>query len=64
VYSTITTLVSPTILQKAVSNQDYKKRYCYNTAANRHVFNNSSKFIKYQPITTNNVYGSTGSTVA
>jgi hypothetical protein len=47
VYSTITTLVSPTILQKAVSNQDYKKRYCYDTAANRHVFNNSSKFIKY-----------------
>jgi hypothetical protein len=36
-YTSITSFVSQTILQKAVQNNDYKQRYCYDTAANRHV---------------------------
>ena len=38
VYTTINSIasafVSPTLLKKAVTNQDYKQRYCYDTAAN------------------------------
>jgi hypothetical protein len=55
--------VSPAIIEKAVNNKDYKNRYCYDTAANRHVFNSKTKFIEYQPSTSNNIRGSTGSTV-
>jgi hypothetical protein len=39
--------VSPAILKKAVNNKDYQDCYCYDTAANRHVFNSKAKFIKY-----------------
>ncbi|KAF2822730.1 hypothetical protein CC86DRAFT_385644 [Ophiobolus disseminans] len=63
-YTSIFTTISPTIIQKAVKNADYRKRYCYDTAANRHVFNNHSKFVTYVPIQNNNVEGSTGSTAA
>ncbi|KAI1509284.1 Reverse transcriptase domain protein [Pyrenophora tritici-repentis] len=62
-YVTVATFVSPTLLKKAVSNHDYQQRYCYDTAANRHVFNNRSKFYEYAPID-NDVHGSTGSTTA
>jgi hypothetical protein len=55
--------VSPAILRKAVNDKDYKNRYCYDTAANRHVFNSKTKFIEYHPSITNDVRGSTGSTV-
>jgi hypothetical protein len=64
VYATISTTVSPTLLSKAVNNNEYKQRYCYDTAANRHVFNDRSKFVEYLPITLSDVHGSTGSTVA
>ncbi|KAG9386116.1 hypothetical protein A1F94_002866 [Pyrenophora tritici-repentis] len=50
-YVTVATFVSPTLLKKAVSNHDYQQRYCYDTAANRHVFNNRSKFYEYAPST-------------
>jgi hypothetical protein len=63
-YTSIFTTISPTIIQKAVKNADYRKRYCYDTAANRHVFNDLSKFVTYAPIQNNNVKGSTGSTAA
>ncbi|KAI1559190.1 hypothetical protein PtrEW7m1_011974 [Pyrenophora tritici-repentis] len=62
-YVTVATFVSPTLLKKAVSNHDYQQRYCYDTAANRHVFNNRSKFHEYALID-NDVHGSTGSTTA
>ena len=39
-YTSIFTTISPAIIQKAVKNADYRKRYCYDTAANRYVFNN------------------------
>ncbi|KAF1934673.1 hypothetical protein EJ02DRAFT_318242, partial [Clathrospora elynae] len=38
VYASIAS-VSPNLLSKAISNNEYKQRYCYDTAANRHVFN-------------------------
>jgi hypothetical protein len=56
--------VSPTILAKAVADDYYKQRYCYNTAANRHVFNNRSCFTEYTPTTSSDVHGSTGSAIA
>jgi hypothetical protein len=31
-YTSIFTTISPTIIQKAVKNADYRKRYCYDTA--------------------------------
>jgi hypothetical protein len=46
-FATIASLVSPTLLANAVSDSDYRHRYCYDTAANRHVFNSDSKFIEY-----------------
>jgi hypothetical protein len=49
-YTSIFTTISPTIMQKAVKNADYRKRYCYDTAANCHVFNDRSKFVTYVPI--------------
>jgi hypothetical protein len=57
--------VSPDLLKKAITNHDYRKRYCYDTAANRHVFNDRSKFHTYTPNTNDHdVHGSTGSTSA
>ncbi|EAT80979.2 hypothetical protein SNOG_11271 [Parastagonospora nodorum SN15] len=38
-YVTVASFVSPDLLKKAITNHDYRKRYCYDTAANRHVFN-------------------------
>ncbi|KAF1945553.1 hypothetical protein EJ02DRAFT_314618, partial [Clathrospora elynae] len=38
VYASIAS-VSPNLLSNAISNNGYKQRYCYDTAANRHVFN-------------------------
>jgi len=68
VYTTINSIasafVSPTLLKKAVTNQDYKQRYCYDTAANRHVFNDRTKFKEYRPVSSSDVRGSTGSTSA
>ncbi|KAF1830851.1 hypothetical protein BDW02DRAFT_506637 [Decorospora gaudefroyi] len=63
-FTGIFTTISPTLIAKAVNNANYKKRYCYNTAANCHVFNDQTKFITYIPIQGNDVKGSTGSTVA
>jgi hypothetical protein len=63
-YTSIFTTISPTIIQKAVKNADYRKRYCYDTAANRHVFNDHSKFVNYVLIQGNNVKGLTSSTAA
>jgi hypothetical protein len=63
-YTTIASFVSPTILAQAVANNHYKQRFCYNTAANRHVFNDRSRFIEYTPTKVGNVHGSTGSTIA
>lgn len=59
-----TTLASASLIQKAIVNKDYKQRYCYDTAANRHVFNDRKKFITYTPISENSVRGSTGQTFA
>jgi hypothetical protein len=39
-YVTVASFVSLDLLKKAITNYNYRKRYCYNTAANRHVFNN------------------------
>jgi hypothetical protein len=64
VYTSIVSFVSPTLLSKAVKNNDYKQRFCYDTAANRHVFNDRSNFVTYTDISHNDVHGSTGSTVA
>jgi hypothetical protein len=64
VYASIATFVSPNLLSKAANDKQYKQRYCYDTAANRHVFNNRSRFTKYTPITARDVHGSTGSTTA
>jgi hypothetical protein len=63
-YTTIASFISPTILAQAVANNHYKQRFCYDTAANRHVFNDRSRFIEYTPTKVGNVHGSTGSTIA
>jgi hypothetical protein len=63
-YTTIASFVSPTILAKAVTNNYYKQRFCYDTAANRHVFNDRSRFIEYTSTKVGNVHGSTRSTIA
>jgi hypothetical protein len=63
-YTTIASFVSPTILAKAVANNYYKQRFCYDTATNRHVFNNRSRFTEYTPTKVGSVHGSTGSTIA
>jgi hypothetical protein len=64
-YVTVASFVSPDLLKKAITNHDYRKRYCYDTAANRHVFNDRSKFHTYTPNTNDHdVHGSTGSTSA
>jgi hypothetical protein len=62
VYASIASFVSLILLQKATGKQEYKQRYCYNTTANRHVFNNRTKFKQYRPVLSSNVHGSTGST--
>ncbi|KAF2818586.1 hypothetical protein CC86DRAFT_388731 [Ophiobolus disseminans] len=36
--------ISLSILKKVVNDVSYKQRFCYDTAANRHVFNDRSKF--------------------
>jgi hypothetical protein len=64
IYTTIASFVSPTILAKAVANNYYKQRFCYNTATNRHVFNNYSYFIEYTLTKVESVYSSTKSTIA
>jgi hypothetical protein len=46
-----------------VANNYYKQRFCYNTAANRHVFNNCSRFIEYTLTKVGNVHSSTRSTI-
>jgi hypothetical protein len=63
-YTTIASFVSPTILAKAVANNYYKQRFCYDTAANRHVFNNRSRFIEYTLTKVGSVYSSTRSAIA
>jgi hypothetical protein len=55
--------VSPAILEKAVNDKDYQDCYCYDTAANRHVFNSKAKFIEYRPTSSSTIRGSTGSTL-
>jgi hypothetical protein len=47
-----------------VANNYYKQRFCYDTAANRHVFNNRSCFTKYTLIKVESVHSSTRSTIA
>jgi hypothetical protein len=64
VFALIASFVSPTILTKAIDNTDYRNRYCYDTAANRHVFNSDSAFVEYQAACTKDVRGSTGLTTA
>jgi hypothetical protein len=64
VYTSIATFVSTILLEKAVTNAGYKKRYCYDTAANQHVFNTCTKFKDYRPILSGDVHGSTSSTTA
>jgi hypothetical protein len=67
IFTTIaSSTISPSILQKAVRDATYKQRYCYDTAANRHVFNDRSKFISLIETANNNnnVHGSTGTTTA
>jgi hypothetical protein len=63
-YTTIASFVSPTILAKAVANNHYKQRFCSNTAANRHVFNDRSRFVEYTPTKVGNIHSSTRSTMA
>jgi len=64
-YVTVASFVSPDLLKKAITNHNYRKRYCYDTAANRHVFNDRSKFHTYTPnINDHDVHGSTGLTSA
>jgi hypothetical protein len=55
--------VSSAILEKAVNDKDYQDRYCYDTAANCHVFNSKAKFIEYRPANSSTIRGSTGSTL-
>jgi hypothetical protein len=64
IYTTIASFVSPTILAQAVANNYYKQRFCYDTATNRHVFNNRSRFIEYTLTKVGNVHSSTRSTIA
>jgi hypothetical protein len=64
VFALIASFVSPTILTKAVDNTDYRDRYCYDTAANRHVFNSYSNFNEYRAASMKDIRGSTGSTTA
>jgi hypothetical protein len=52
------------MLEKAVQDATYKQRFCYNTAANRHVFNDRSKFTSLVHTNNNNIHGSTSSTAA
>ncbi|KAI1544902.1 rve domain containing protein, partial [Pyrenophora tritici-repentis] len=63
-FSSTAAMVSPTVIKKAVHNINYKKRFCYNTAANRHVFNDRSKFVSLVRTADHNIHGSTGSTAA
>jgi hypothetical protein len=65
IFTTVATSmsISPSILEKAVQDATYKQRFCYNTAANRHVFNDRSKFTSLVH-TNNNIHGSTSSTTA
>jgi hypothetical protein len=62
VFNTIAN-ISPAILEKAVNDKDYQDCYCYDTAANCHVFNSKAKFIEYQPANSSTICGSTGSTL-
>jgi hypothetical protein len=63
IYTTIASFVSPTILAQAIVNNYYKQRFYYDTAANRHVFNNRSRFIEYTLTKVGNVHSSTRSTI-
>jgi hypothetical protein len=68
IFTTIatSTSISPSILEKAVRDTTYKQRFCYDMAANRHVFNDRSKFtsLVYTNNNNHNIHGSTSSTTA
>jgi hypothetical protein len=48
------------ILANAMSDPGYMKRYCYDTGANRHVFNNKDHFTAYKSLNYGSVQGATG----